>query len=382
MRVAALATAVAIAAYLLSGIASRLIKFLSPTPPAKAANALRFGILGAAKVNKFGILLPSLAMADVRIVAIGARDTRRAKQVADQWGIPKYGDYQSVLADPDVEAVYIPLLNGLHYEWASAALHAGKHVLLEKPMTANAAEARALADLASARGLILFEAYHWAYHPLAARMREVIRSGELGDLTQVEVSAGIPSLSAVLQAIGLQSRRRDVSSKMDVSLGGGKFLGQGCYAVSAARYLLGEPVRVLNATMDEDIPGSQADVGTRASVLFTGNVVAHLVHAPLGTGFNVVAHGSKATMSVCNYWTPFIYHHLRVTRADGSLERVERVFGEGDSNFVLQLRAFFNAVRKGEKFPTTAHDAVGNMELIDSIYEMAGLRKRPSHAPL
>lgn len=112
-------------------------------------------------------------------------------------------------------------------------------------MTANAAEARALADLASARGLILFEAYHWAYHPLAARMREVIRSGELGDLTQVEVSAGIPSLSAVLQAIGLQSRRRDVSSKMDVSLGGGKFLGQGCYAVSAARYLLGEPVRLL-----------------------------------------------------------------------------------------------------------------------------------------
>lgn len=119
--------------------------------------------------------------------------------------------------------------------------------MLEKPLTANAAEAKSLSALAKARGLVLFEAYHWAYHPLASRMREIISSGELGELVQLEVTAGIPSIGALLRAVGLRAPARDESSKMDVGLGGGKFLGQGCYAVSAARFLLGEPVRSGNS---------------------------------------------------------------------------------------------------------------------------------------
>eukprot|EP00966_Prymnesium_polylepis_P016789 387483-Prymnesium_polylepis.1 len=132
--------------------------------------------------------------------------------------------------------------------------------------------------------------------------------------------------------------------------------------------------------MDEDVPGSRADVGTRASVLFADGVVARIVHSPLGTGFNLVARGTAGTMSVFNYWTAFIYHHLRVTPADGSSERIERVYGNGDSNFAFQLRAFVAAVRHGEPFPTTGDDAIGNMELIDAIYEEAGLGKRESMA--
>ena len=156
--------------------------------------------------------------------------------------------------------------------------------------------------------------------------------------------------------------------------------------------------------MDEDVEGSRADVGTRASVLFKDAVTARLVHSPLGTGFNVVARGSRATMSVFNYWTAFIYHHIRcvpphhssrataphgptcfvttrhhrVSPADGGADRVERIYGGGESNFELQLRAFAGAVRRGERFPTSGDDAVGNMELIDQIYEKAGLGKRPS----
>jgi hypothetical protein len=239
----AFATAIVVAAYAFGGIASRLLRFLRPIDLPAATDALRIGVLGAAKVNRFGILLPARALSEVTIVAIGARDVARAKQLAQSWGVSKYGDYDAVLTDPDVEAVYVPLLNGLHYKWAAAALRAGKHVLLEKPLTANADEARALVKLAHSRKLVLFEAYHWAYHPLAARMREVLRSGELGQLVELEITAGIPSAGALLEALGWRARTRDPSSKMDVSLGGGKFLGQGCYAISAARYLLGEPVR-------------------------------------------------------------------------------------------------------------------------------------------
>lgn len=381
-RLYTIAAALAVVAYSFGGVASRLFRFLCPAVPPTQPDALRIGVLGAAKVNKFGILLPSRALPEVKVVIIGARDVERAKEVAERWDIPKHGDYEAVIADPEVEAVYLPLLNGLHYRWAAVALRAGKHVLLEKPLTANAPEARALAELAKAKGLILFEAYHWAYHPIAARMREVLRSGELGKLVEVEVTAGIPSFGAVLQAFGLRGRTRDPSSKMDLSLGGGKFLGQGCYAVSAARFLLGEPVRLLNASMDEDVPGSRVDVGTRASVEFADGVVARIVHAPVGTGFNVVARGTEGTMSVFNYWTAFIYHHLRVTPSSGRPERLERVYGTGESNFVLQLRAFVRAVKRGEPFPTTGDDAVGNMELIDAIYEVAGLGARPSLKPI
>lgn len=378
MRVAAVVAAFAVAAYAFGGVALRVFRFLCPTSPTPAPGALRVGVLGAAKVNNFGILLPSASLAEVTLVAVGARDVGRARQLAERWGIPRHGDYRTVLGDPEVEAVYVPLLNGLHYEWAAEALKAGKHVLLEKPLTANAAEARALAKLARSRGLVLFEAYHWAYHPLAARMREVLDSGELGTLEEVEVTAGIPSVGALLEAAGLRGRRRDPSSKMDLSLGGGKFLGQGCYAVSAARYLLGDPVRVLSASMEEDVPGSRADVGTRASVLFPHGVVARLSHSPVSGGFNVVARGSAGTMRVFNYWTPFIYHHLTVSPVGGGAARTERVYGDGESNFALQLRAFAAAVRRGEPFPTSGEDAVGNMELIDAIYDAAGLGSRPS----
>src|SRR5205085_7507101 len=103
--------------------------------------------------------------------------------------IPKVvDDYSAVIADPDVDAIYNPLPNGLHAQWTTAALEAGKHVLCEKPLTANAAEAEHLAAVARRTGLVLMEAFHWRYHPLAQRMVEIVRGGELGTLRHVGAS--------------------------------------------------------------------------------------------------------------------------------------------------------------------------------------------------
>ena len=147
-------------AYCLSGVASRLLR-IARHRPETAADAVRFGLLGAAKVAPHGLLYPAAMIESATVVAVGARDPSRARRLASKWGIPRSGDYASVLSDPVVEAVYIPLLNGLHYEWAAAALRAGKHVLCEKPLTSNAAEARVLSRLARERGLVLFEAFHY-----------------------------------------------------------------------------------------------------------------------------------------------------------------------------------------------------------------------------
>eukprot|EP00965_Chrysotila_dentata_P021644 717208-Pleurochrysis_carterae.AAC.2 len=102
---------------------------------------VRMGLLGCASVSPFALMLPARRVPDrAQVVAVAARDLQRARDFAKQWNVPRAGSYDQMLADPDVEAVYIPLLNGLHYEWAAAALRAKKHVLLEKPFTSNAEE--------------------------------------------------------------------------------------------------------------------------------------------------------------------------------------------------------------------------------------------------
>src|SRR5438093_9858904 len=134
--------------------------------------------------------------------------------------------YGSLVADPDIEAVYIPLPNGLHYEWMLKTLAAGKHVLCEKPFTGNAAEARAVADAAEGSGLVVMEAFHWRYHPVAARMVDIVASGELGRIRHVEAAFCFPLF-----------RRSDI--RWQLALAGGSLMDAGCYAVHMVRTLAG-----------------------------------------------------------------------------------------------------------------------------------------------
>src|SRR3954449_10479655 len=134
---------------------------------------IRIGILGAARIAPPALVRPARAVAEVELNAVAARDPARAQAFASKHGVPRVlTSYQELLDDPDLDAVYNPLPNGLHAEWTLKALEAGKHVLCEKPFTANAAEAQTVADAARASGLVVMEAFHYRYHPLAARMVE------------------------------------------------------------------------------------------------------------------------------------------------------------------------------------------------------------------
>ena len=129
---------------------------------------MRFGVLGAARIVPKALTQPAEQLDCAEVVAIAARDPARAREFAAAYRIPQvFSSYEQIIAAPDIEAVYIPLPNSLHCQWTKHALRAGKHVLCEKPIASNAVEARQMAQVARETGLILAEAFHYRYHPLA-----------------------------------------------------------------------------------------------------------------------------------------------------------------------------------------------------------------------
>ena len=139
---------------------------------------LRWGVISTANIGRRAVNPAIQASSNGELLAVASRDAETAAAFAKEHGIPAhYGSYEALLDDDSIDAVYIPLPNGMHREWTIRVAAAGKHVLCEKPLTSNAAEARALSRLAKARGLVLFEAFHYRYHPLAERVRALVGSG-------------------------------------------------------------------------------------------------------------------------------------------------------------------------------------------------------------
>ena len=324
---------------------------------------MRIGVLGAARIAPAALMRPARVVDGVEVGAIAARDRRRAQAFAARHGVPAVHDsYAAVLADPSLDAVYIPLPNGLHARWALAALEAGKHVLCEKPFTANAAQARQVAAAAEGCGLVVMEAFHYRYHPLARRMAEIVSGGELGRIQRVETAMCFPL-----------PRFADI--RYDFSLAGGALMDAGCYAVHALRLLApGEPevtaARALTLRRDRRVDRAMT-ARFRLPDDATGEVRASMWSSAL-LRIQARAIGEKGTMTVTNFVAPQFRSRFTVT-VDGQRRR-ER-FG-GEVTYVHQLRAFAAAVRGEPANLTPPPDSVATMSLIDDIYTAAGLPRR------
>ena len=326
---------------------------------------MRIGVLGAARITPTALIRPARVVAGVTVAAVAARDRGRAEAFAAKWGVPAvHGSYADLVADPSLDAVYVPLPNGLHAEWTLAALRAGKHVLCEKPFTANAAEARAVEAAAASTGLVVMEAFHYRYHPLARRMHEIVHSGELGAVERIETAMCFP-----LPRFG------DIRYRYD--LAGGALMDAGCYAVHAMRLLApGEPVvtRARPLTLRRD---RRVDRAMTADVRFptggTGRIRASMWSATL-LRIRVDVVGERGRMTVTNFAAPQLPHRFAVT-VDGRDKR-ER-FG-GEPTYVHQLRAFAAAVRGEPTNLTPPADSVATMALIDAVYSHAGMPPRGS----
>jgi predicted dehydrogenase len=193
---------------------------------------VRWGILGSATIARRCVIPAIAASSNGRIVALGTRSPEAARPVAEAHAIPRlYSAYEDVLTDPDVDAVYIPLPNHLHRPWTIRALEAGKHVLCEKPMAVNAAEATEMGEAADARGRLLMEALMYRFHPRTLRVRELVDGGAIGRPCLVH--------AAFCFVMDRHTVAAGTAPRLRPEMGGGALLDVGCYCVGAARWLLG-----------------------------------------------------------------------------------------------------------------------------------------------
>jgi predicted dehydrogenase len=322
---------------------------------------VRIGILGAARIAPSAVIKPARNITEAEVRAVAARNRSRAEAFASKHGIPKVRDsYAALVADPELDAIYNPLPNGLHAEWTIAALEAGKHVLCEKPFTANAKEAEDVAEVAARTGLVVMEAFHYRYHPLAKRMREIVESGELGVLRRVETALCFPF-----------PKFSDIRYQYD--LAGGATMDVGTYTVHMARLLGCEEPDVRSAQAKLHTP--DIDRAMRAELTFpsghTGRITCSMWSRWFIQTYARVI-GDRGELHVINPTSPQLWHRMRVkSGGDARTERFSR-----RPTYEYQLEAFCAAVLHHEATLTPPADSIANMRVLDAIYVAAGLTPR------
>jgi len=310
---------------------------------------MKLGLLSTARINEL-LVAGARATTDVEVVAIGSREPERAAAQARALDIPRaHGSYEALLADPEVEAVYIALPNSLHAEWSVRALQAGRHVLCEKPFSRRPADVTHAFDTANSTGLVLAEAFMWRHHPQARRLVELL--GRIGEVRLVRAS-----FSFLLERTG------DI--RLQAALDGGALMDVGCYCVSATRLVAGEPL----AVSAQLIPGGDGvDVRLVAWLRFADEVLA-----TIDCGLDMAARdelevtGTHGVLWLDDPW------HARVPaielRHEGTLERIAI---EPLNPYACELEDFAAAVA-GERAPRFGReDALGQARTIAALYESA-----------
>ena len=310
--------------------------------------AVKWGILSTADINK-KLLAGAAESDDVDVVAVGSRNLERAEEFAQAWDIPRaYGTYEELLADPDVEAIYIPLPNTMHSEWSIKAMEAGKHVLCEKPFSRHIGDVERAFDAADATGMHLSEAFMYRHHPQTARLAELVASGAIGELR-------------VIRSVFSYSLYDADNIRLRTDVEGGSLMDVGCYCISGARLLGGEPESVVGAA---HIGSSGTDWVFAGMMRFPGDVVALFdCGTSLPNRDELEAIGTEGSLFLDDPWhcgTPVIE-----LRRNDSVERIEI---EAANPYRLELEDL-NAAIRGERPPLLGReDAMGQVRAIDALF--------------
>ncbi len=310
---------------------------------------LRFGLLSTARIN--AALVGGAAQVEgVEVTVAGSRDLGRAQAHAGELGVPRaVGSYEDVLADPEVDAVYVSLPNGMHVDWSIRALEAGKHVLCEKPLTRHPRDAERAFDAAERHGLVLAEGFMWRHHPQARRLEELL--GAIGDVRLVR--------SAFSFTLAGEDPR------LDPALDGGALMDVGCYCVSALRLVCGEPETV---TAEQVLGGGGVDVRMAATLRFAGDVLGHFDCAfdlPARDELEVV--GEHASLFLDEPWNGR-EATIELRRPDAAPEPVDV---DRDDPYAWELRDFAAAVAGTRPLRFGRDDAVAQARTIAALYESA-----------
>lgn len=325
-------------------------------------STLRWGILSTAAIARKKVV-PGMQTAErCAVVAIASRDAEAARRVAGELRIPKvHGSYQALLADPEVDAVYIPLPNHLHAEWTIAAARAGKHVLCEKPLALSAADAARMVDACRAEGVRLMEGFMYRLHPSWVAVRELVASGRIGRLQTVQS--------------WFSYYNDDPANIRNIrDYGGGALLDIGCYSVNLSRMLFGaEPARV-EAAMVRD-PVSGVDVLTSALLEFEDGVAEFTCATRVEDDQRVHIYGSEGLVSIDIPFNipPDRPTHVYLTHGGDPpmAPHTETLTFPTADPYTVEAERFAAAVLDGGPMPTPPEDAVANMRVIERIFAAA-----------
>jgi xylose dehydrogenase (NAD/NADP) len=316
---------------------------------------VRFGFLSTARINEH--LLTGVRASDlVDVVAVASRDRARAEAYARANSIERaHGSYDELLADTEVEAVYISLPNSLHVDWSIRALEAGKHVLCEKPLTRRPEEAERAFDAAERAGRVLMEAFMYRHHPQTARVKQLVDEGAIGEVRAMRAAFSFDLLAA-----------RDATDvRLNAELDGGSLMDVGCYCVSGARLLAGEPERAFGETAPAP---SGVDMAFHGTLRFPGDVVAQF-HSSLELPFQqeLEVLGAEGSLIVEAPWRVDLGGNVILHAASGD----ERIEVEEADAYRLQLENIAAAIR-GDASPLLGReDAVGQARAIAALYRSA-----------
>ena len=315
------------------------------------ANAVKWGVVSTADINR-KVIPGAHASPKVELVAVASRDQARADEYAKTWEIERaYGSYEALLADPEIEAVYISLPNTMHCDWSVKALEAGKHVLCEKPLSRHADEVEAAFDAAARTGLSLSEAFMYRHNPQTKRAKELVDGGAIGELRLVRAAFSY-------------SLYDEDNIRLRTDVEGGALMDVGCYTVSGSRLFGGEPESVHGEAW---FGPSGTDWVFGDTLRFPGDVLALF---DCGTALperdELEAIGSEGSLFLDDPW------HCNVPvielRRDGKVERIEL---EPVDSYRLELENVSDAIRGEGELLLGRDDAVGQARVLEALYRSA-----------
>ena len=312
---------------------------------------VKWGIISTADINRL-VIPPAQASPKVELVGVASRTQERADEYAAKWGIPRaYGTYEELLADPEIEALYISLPNHLHVEWSIRAAEAGKHVLCEKPMDSSPEKVAAAFDAADRAGTLLSEAFMWRHSPQTRRVRELLDEGAIGELRLVRATF----------SYGLYDED-NIRLRADVD--GGALMDVGCYCISGSRLIAGEPEAVFGRQW---IGPSGTDWVFTGSLRFPGDVLGLF---DCGTAMpnrdELEAIGSEGSLFLDDPW------HAREPaieiRRGGEVERRDP---EPANSYGLELENMSDAIRGEAALMLGREDALGQARALEALHASA-----------
>ncbi len=324
---------------------------------------LRWGIVAAGGIAKRFAKGLATIKDQATALAVGSRDIGKARKFAQEFGIERaYGSYEELLADKDVDAVYIATPNSLHAEWSIKAAEAGKHILCEKPVTISAPELRKVLRVIKKCDVFFMEAFMYRCHPQWKRLLEIVKAGTIGEVRILQ--------SAFAFNMGLQLE----NIRMSNPLAGGGLMDVGCYCVSFCRLAAGEePVRC-HAVAKIGEKSRVDEFATGVLQFPSGAVATFACGTQCGTPSMANVYGSKGSIVVTNPWFPGDENAKLIVSAEGKTETIEVKHGRDlYANEALTVAEFIDR-RQPEPTAMTWADSLGQMKTLDALRKSMGLR--------